>query len=109
MGLLNFVEQENASLVLGENFSESSNAAGFISHEELHTVQVKELGHIESKNAFVAEKVAGEFQRQFRLTHAGRPKKQERTERFAGRLQSKLAAFENRAHARDDMVLSLDP
>ena len=107
MGLLNFVEQENATLVPRENIPKPSGVAGFISHQQLRAVQVKEFGHIESKNAFVAEKVAGKFQSQLRLSHAGRPKKEERTERFALRLQSKLPAFQNRAHAGDDMVLSL--
>ena len=109
MGFFDFVEEQNASLMLRENYSESSGAAGFISHEQLHAVQVEELGHIEAENVLGSEKIAREFQRQFRLPHPGRPEKQERTERFPGGLQAKLAAFENRANAGNDMVLPFDP
>jgi hypothetical protein len=109
MGLFDFIEQQNASLVARENVSESSGAAGFISHEELHAVQMEKLGHIESKNILGSKQIAGEFQSQLRLANPGRPKKEERTERFALRLQSKLPAFQNRAHAGDHVVLSLDP
>ena len=60
-------------------------------------------------NILGSEQIAGEFQRQLRLPHSGRPEKQERPERFPGGLQSKLAAFQNRAHAGNDMVLPFDP
>ena len=95
--------------MLRENFSESSDAAGFVTHEELHAVQMQEFGHIEAENTLIAEKIARKFQRQFRLPHSGRSKKQERPQRLPGGLQSKLAAFENRAHAGNDMVLAFDP
>ena len=109
MGLFDFVEKQNASLVPRENLPESSRAAGFVSHEQLHAVQVQELGHIEAENILIAEQIAREFQRQFRLSHPGRSEKQERPERLPGGLQAKLAAFENRANAGNDMVLALDP
>ena len=70
---------------------------------------MQEFGHIEAENTLIAEKIAREFQRQFRLPHSGRPEKQERTERFPGGLQAKLAAFENRANAGNHMVLPFDP
>jgi hypothetical protein len=67
-----------------------------------HVVQVQKLGHIEAENTLVAEEIAREFQRQFHLSYPGRPEKQERPERLPGGLQSKLAAFENRANAGND-------
>ena len=83
MGLFDFIEEQNAPLVPRENIPESSGAAGLIAHEQLHAVQVKELGHIEAENALIAEQIAREFQRQLRLADAGRPEKEERAERFA--------------------------
>jgi hypothetical protein len=108
VGLLNFVEQQNASLMARENVSESSRASGFVSYEELDRVQVQEFRHVEAENIVAAEEIAGEFERQFCLSHTGWSKKKERTEWFPAGLESELAALQNRAHAGNDMVLALD-
>ena len=109
MGFFDFVEEQNPPLVPREDHSESSGAAGFVSHEQLHAVQMEEFRHVEAGNTLIAEKIAREFQSQFRLPHAGRSEKQERAERFPTGLQAKLAAFEHRADAGNDMVLAFDP
>ena len=57
--------------MLRKNVPEVSGAAGFIAHEQLHVVQVKELGHVETKNGVTAKEISREFQRQFRLAHPG--------------------------------------
>ena len=95
MGFFDFVKEKNASLVPRENIPKPSEAAGFVSHEQLHAVQVEEFGHVEAVNVLGSEQVASEFERQLRLSHTGRSEKQERTEGLPGRLQSELAAFEN--------------
>ena len=109
MGLFDFVEKQNASVVPRKNVSESSRATSLISHEQLHAVQMKKFRHVEAENAFVAEEITREFQSQLGLSHPGRTEKQERTERFRGGLQPKLATFQDRAHARNDMILPFDP
>ena len=70
---------------------------------------MKKLGHIEAEKTFGAEEVLCEFERQLRLPHSGRPEKKERAKRFPSGLQSELAAFQNRAHAGNDVVLPFDP
>jgi hypothetical protein len=86
VSLLDFIEQQNASPVARENSSESSLAAAFVSHEQLHVVQVQEFRHVKPEKAFIAKETAAEFERQFRLPDASRSKKQERSQRFVGRL-----------------------
>ena len=58
MGLFDFIEKQDASLMVRENFPKSPRAAGFVSHEQLHAVQMKKLGHIEAENVFGAEEIA---------------------------------------------------
>ena len=77
VGLFDFIEQQNSAVVLPEDGSQASRSAGFIAHEELHVVQVQELRHIETKGTLVAEKVAGEFQREFGFADARRPEEKE--------------------------------
>jgi hypothetical protein len=78
-----FIEQENALPVFGKDFSQTSRAAGFVAHEQLHVVQVEEFRHIEPEHGTLTEQVTGKFQRQLRLPYSGRPEKQERAKRFA--------------------------
>jgi len=63
MRLFDFIEKQNAMLVLRKNVPEAFGATGFIAHEQLHIVQVKELGHIEAENVVAAEKIAVKFKR----------------------------------------------
>lgn len=107
MRLFDFIEQENALPVRGENFAQASGSAGFVTHEQLHGIEMKELRHIESEYGVPTEKVAGKFQCQLGLAYAGRPEKQERAKRFAERLQTKLTAFQDGGDAGNDMALSL--
>jgi hypothetical protein len=108
MSFLNFVEQQNASLMPRENVSQASGAPGFVSDEELHAVQVQEFRHVEAKEILAAEEIAAEFESQFCLPYAGWSEKKEGTEWFLAGLESELAALQNRAHARNDVVLALD-
>lgn len=94
--------------IFGEHLSEPSGATGFVSHEQLHRVQMEKFGHIETEHGIIAEKVTGEFQRQLRLSYASRPEKQERTKRFSRRLQPKLTAFQHGANAGNDVALAFD-
>jgi hypothetical protein len=108
MSFLDFVEQQNASLMPRENVSQASGAPGFVSDEEFHAVQVQEFRHVEAEGILAAEEIAAEFERQFCLPYAGWSEKKERTERLPAGLESKLAALQNRAHTRNDVVLALD-
>ena len=54
----------------------------FVAHEELHVVQMKKFGHIETENVIVSEEVMGEFQCELGLAYACRSKKQKRSKRF---------------------------
>ena len=85
MGLFDLIEKQDASPMARENFPKSPRAAGFASHEQLHAVQMKKLGHIEAEKIFGAEEILCEFERQLRLPHSGRPEKKERAKRFPSR------------------------
>jgi hypothetical protein len=76
VGLLDLIEQKNAAAMFGQDFPQPSGAAGFVAHEQLHIVQVEKFGHIEPEYGIAAEKVSGEFQRQFRFPNASRPKEE---------------------------------
>ena len=105
---VDFIEQENALPVFGKDSSQTSRAAGFIAHEQLDVVQVEELGHVKAENALAPEKIASEFQRQFRLSYSGRAKKKKRPQRFPGGLQAKLAALQHGTYAGNDVALAFD-
>ena len=92
----------------GKDFPQAPRCAGFVSHEQLYCVQMEKFRHIETERGIITEKIAGKFERQFGLTYAGRPEKKKGTKRLAGRLQPKLAPFQHRTHAGNDMALSLD-
>jgi hypothetical protein len=64
-------------LAFREHFAEAPGAAGFVAHEELHAIQVKEFGHIKSEDVIISKQVAGEFQRQFGFTDTCRTKEKE--------------------------------
>jgi hypothetical protein len=65
--LFDFIEQENALPVFAKDSSQTSRAAGFVSHEQLHIVQVEEFRHVEPEHGTLTEQVTGKFQRQLRL------------------------------------------
>ena len=108
MCFFDFIEQENALPAFGKGSSQTSRAAGFIAHEQLHIVQVEEFRHVKPEHGTLTEEVTRKFQRQLRLPDTGRPEKQERAKRFAVGLQAKFAAFQRGRHAGNHMVLAVD-
>jgi len=77
MSLFNFVEKQNALLVSCEHLAKATDATGLVAHKELHIVQVKKFGHIESEDMVFSEQVAGELQRQSSFSDACRTKEKE--------------------------------
>jgi hypothetical protein len=75
--LFDFVEKQDALLVSCEQLAKATDTAGFVAHEELHIVQVKKFGHIESEDVTLSEQVAGEFQSQSGFTDTCRTKEKE--------------------------------
>lgn len=108
VGLFNLIEKKNAMPMLGKHFSQTTGAAGLVTHKQLHVVEVEEFGHVEPEHRIIPEEVAGEFQCQFCLPHPGRPEEKKRTERLALWLQSELAAFQHGTHAGNGMILAID-
>lgn len=76
MGLLDFVEKENARAIFRQHVPEAAGPASFVAHEELHMIDVEELRHIEAEHGIAAEKIAGKLERQLRFADAGRTEKQ---------------------------------
>src|SRR6185295_11514240 len=57
MSLFDFVKKQDALLVSCEHLAKATDTAGFVAHEELHIVQAKKFGHIESEDVIVSEQV----------------------------------------------------
>ena len=83
MCFFDFIEQENALPVFAKDSSQTSRAAGFVSHQRLHIVQVQEFRHVKPEHGTLTEQLAGKFQCPFRLPYSGRSEKQERAKRSA--------------------------
>ena len=100
VGLFNFIEQRERLAGVCERTLPKRPGLPVSSPMKSFTLsRVEEFGHVESENGSLTEKVTGKFQRQFRLPYPGRPEKKERSKRFLGGLQAKLAAFQNGTHA----------
>ena len=91
VSLFDFVEKQDALLVSCEHLAKATDTAGFVAHEELHIVQVKKFGHIESEDAIVSEQVMGEFQSQSGFADTCRTKAKEKSQRFLDWILSRTA------------------
>jgi hypothetical protein len=83
MGLFDFVKEKNAALSMRKDGSQAPTPAGFIAHEQLGAVKVKELGHIEAEDTVFSKQVASEFQGQLRLPTPVGPRNRKEPRGFA--------------------------
>ena len=109
MGFLHLVKEEDPPIMGFQDLPKATRHPSLIAKEELHTVEMLKLRHIEPVERPLSEKIPGTFKGQFSFPDAGRSKEQEGTQRLVRGLKAQFSAFQDRTDSRNDMALSLDP
>ena len=77
MGLLDFIEKEDALAMLGKNRAEAARLAGLVSDKELYLVKVQKLAHIEAIEEFLAKNELGNVFGELGLSDASRTEEED--------------------------------